>query len=54
MNKTVSFEVEPAQNGYIVNIGGIKFIYTDEIEVLECIREWLNFDTENTIEIKRK
>jgi len=53
-NNTKTFTVEYAENGYILRLSTITYVYGDEIDLLEGIKEFLDIERGGRIEIKRE
>jgi hypothetical protein len=53
-NEMKTITVEDAINGYILQIDSVKYVYLDEVELLDAIKEFLKLDQSYTIDIKRK
>lgn len=52
--KEKKFTVEYAENGYILHAQNFVYIYQDEVELLEIIKDILELEHGCGIEIKRK
>ena len=49
-----TFSVEYAENGYILRMDTTTFVYSDEVELLEGIKAFLEIEHGCGIEIKRR
>jgi len=52
--KNKEFSVEYAENGYILHLSNITYVYLDEVELVEGIKEFLEIEQGGEIEVKRK
>lgn len=52
--KNKEFTVEYCENGYVLRLDTFSYVYTDEVQLLEGIKEFLDIEHGCEIEVKRK
>lgn len=52
--KNKEFTVEYCENGYVLRLDTFSYVYTDEVELIEGVKELLGIEHGCEIEVRRK